>query len=79
MRVLLQHKKTGLYFREIEDWVRASVEAMDFYNSTAAIDFCEANKLSDVHLVLKFEEQPYAIVMQVQPTETYAPHAARSA
>jgi len=40
---------------------------MDFLSSTAAIDFCVINKLSDIHLVLKFEEQKYDIVLPVQP------------
>jgi hypothetical protein len=39
--------------------------AMDFHNSTAAIDFCVANKINDVQLVLKFEEQRYDIVLPV--------------
>ena len=39
---------------------------MDFLSSTAAIDFCVANKISNVQLVLKFDEQRYDIVMPVQ-------------
>jgi hypothetical protein len=54
MRILLQHKQTGLYFRDIELWARTSSEAMDF---------CVLNKLNDVQLVLKFEEQKFDIVM----------------
>jgi hypothetical protein len=63
MRILLQHKQTGLYFKDIELWARTSSEAMDFISSTAAIDFCVLNKLNDVQLVLKFEEQKFDIVM----------------
>ena len=65
MRILLQSKQTGLYFKDIGDWTRNSSDALDFLSSTAAIDFCAANKLSDVHLVLKFEEQRYDIVLPV--------------
>lgn len=78
MRILIQHKETGLYFRDIDSWVRSSSQAMDFVSSTAAIDFCAINRLSGVHLVLKFEEQKYDIVMQVQPAEEWRSAMARA-
>lgn len=67
MRILLQHKQTGLYFKDIDSWVRSGSQAMDFVSSTAAIDFCVTNKLTDVQLVLKFEEQRYDIVLPMHP------------
>ena|ERR1041385_1653950 len=63
MRILLQQKETGLYFKDVGAWTRASREAMDFVSSTAAIDFCGLNKLSGIQLVLKFDEQKYDIVL----------------
>jgi hypothetical protein len=66
MRILLQHKQTGLYFKDIDSWVRSGSDALDFVSSTAAIDFCLTNKLNDVHLVLKFQEQQYDIVLPMQ-------------
>ena len=71
MRILLQQKDTGLYFKDIDAWTRQRAEAMDFVSSTAAIDFCVANKLTDVQLVLKFEEHQYDIVLPVQPRPDY--------
>lgn len=65
MRILLQHKQTGLYFKDIDSWVREASKAMDFVSSTAAIEFCVNNKLNDVQLVLKFAEQRYDIVMHM--------------
>jgi hypothetical protein len=65
MRILLQQKETGLYFKDIDSWTRESSGAMDFLSSTAAIDFCVTNKLSSVQLVLKFEEHRYDIVLPV--------------
>ena len=41
---------------------------MDFVDSTAAIDFCVMNKLKEVQLVLKFDEQQYDIVLPVLPS-----------
>ena len=65
MRILLQQKETGLYFKDVDSWARNVSEAMDFLSSTTAIDFCTANKLSGMHLVLKFEEEPYEFVWPV--------------
>lgn len=69
MRILLQQKETGLYFKDIDSWTRTSSEAMDFLSSTAAIDFCVSNKLKGVQLVLKFEEHQYDIVLPVATTQ----------
>ena len=63
MRVLIQQKDSGLYFQDIAAWTSDHQDAMDFVTSTRAIDFCVANKLSGVQLVLKFEEQEFDIVM----------------
>jgi hypothetical protein len=69
MRILLQQKDTGLYFNNVGMWVRNGAEALDFVSSTAALEFCVANKLSGVQLVLKFEEQEYDIVLPVKPEQ----------
>ncbi len=63
MRILLQQKETGLYFKGPEVWTRNSAEAADFVSSTKAMEFCAANNLAGVQLVLKFEDQQYDIVM----------------
>jgi hypothetical protein len=73
MRILLQQKESGLYFRDIDAWDPDPAEAMDFLSSTAAIDFCVANKISGVQLVLKFDEQKYDIVMPVFPAPGESP------
>jgi hypothetical protein len=67
MRIVLQQKETGLYFKDIGSWAKEGSDAMDFMSSTAAIDFCLTNKLMDVQLVLKFDEHHYDIVMPVIP------------
>lgn len=72
MRIVLQQKQTGLYFKDVDAWVPSSVDAMDFVSSTAAIEFCATNRLNDVQLVLKFEEQQYDIVLPVRPGMDYA-------
>ena len=72
MRILLQQKETGFYFKDIGSWARTSAEAMDFVSSTAAIDFCAVNNLSEVQLVLKFDEQKYDIVLPVLPPPAFS-------
>jgi len=71
MRILLQQKKSGLYLKEAGDWTSDATEAIDFLSSTRAIDFCVANRVSDVQLVLKFEEQLYDIVLPVVTDRRY--------
>ena len=63
MRILLQQKNNGLYFKDNGAWTRDAGEALDFLSSTKAIDFCMANRISGVQLVLKFDEQLYDIVL----------------
>ena len=36
---------------------------MDFVSSTAALEFCAANKLAGVQVVLKFEGEKFDIVL----------------
>jgi hypothetical protein len=69
MRILLQQKETGLYFKDIDAWDLDPGQAMDFLSSTSAIDFCVANKISNVQIVLKFDEQRYDIVLPVLPAQ----------
>ena len=68
MRILVQQKESGLYFKDIEGWTRDQSEAMEFLSSTEAIDFCAANELADVQLVLRFDEEKTDIVMPVLST-----------
>jgi hypothetical protein len=75
MRILLQEKETGLYFKDVGSWTQEPAEAMDFLSSTKAIDFCVTNKISGVQLVLKFEEQLHDIVLPMVTDRRY--HAPR--
>jgi hypothetical protein len=71
MRILLQQKETGLYVKDLGDWTREPGAAMDFISSTKAIDFCVANKIAGVQLVLKFEEQLHDIVLPLVTDRRY--------
>jgi hypothetical protein len=63
MRILLQQKDTGLYFKDVDSWTGDTSEATDFVSSTTAIEFCVANKLNAVQVVLKFVDEKYEIVL----------------
>lgn len=77
MRILIQQKDTGFYFKDVGSWTRNPLEAMDFLSSTTAIDFCVLNKISGVQLVLKFEEQQYDIVLPVMSVNRPRPGDSR--
>jgi hypothetical protein len=79
MRILLQQKETGLYFKDIDLWVHQSSEAMDFVSSTTAIEFCVANKLPSVQVVLKFDGQRYDIVLPMEAMPAIAEQRAGEA
>jgi hypothetical protein len=79
MRIILQNKNTGLYFSDIDSWAKNASDAMDFVSSTAAIEFCVTNKLNEVQLVLKFEEQQYDIVMPLQYSRNLRQRAVKAA
>ncbi len=76
MRILLQQKDSGLYFKEAGVWTPDAGQAMDFLCSTKAIDYCTGHRISGVQLVLKFDAQPYDIVLPMsgerRPTQTQA-------
>ena len=63
MRILLQQRDAGLYFRDIDSWTADPADAMDFVSSTQALEFCAVNKLDAVQVVLKFEDEKYEIVL----------------
>jgi hypothetical protein len=69
MRILLQQKDTGLYFRDMDSWTSDSAEAMDFVSSTSALEFCARNRLAGVQLVLKFDGEKFDIVLPPLPPQ----------
>ncbi len=63
MKVLLQHKESGLYLKDIGDTTHDTMDAMEFLSSTQAIEFCASHKIADMQIVLRFQEQHYDIVL----------------
>ena len=63
MKVLLQHKESGLYLKEHGVTTDDRAEALDFLSSTQAIEFCAAHKVTGMQIVLRFDEQHFDIVL----------------
>lgn len=63
MKVLLQHKESGLYLKDVGFTTPSAADAMDFLSSTQAIEFCVAHKIAGMQIVLRFDEQHYDIVL----------------
>ncbi len=63
MKVLLQHKASGLYLKDVGFTTPSAADAMDFLSSTQAIEFCAAHKIVGMQIVLRFDEQHYDIVL----------------
>ena len=65
MKVLLQNIKTGLFFKETGVWTDDCTEAREFPNSLSAINFCNANGLKEVQVLLKFKQPRYDVSLPV--------------
>lgn len=76
MKVLLQHKESGLYLKDAGLTTPSAADAMDFLSSTQAIEFCTAHKIIGMQIVLRFDEQHYDIVLPMLPGR--APHPTRT-
>lgn len=63
MKVLLQHKESGLYLKEVGVNTPVRMEAMDFLSSTQAIEYCADHRIAGMQIVLRFDEQHFDIVL----------------
>lgn len=59
MKILLQHKKTGLYFQLPHGWIREIDSATDFRTSQAALEFIRAECLADAQITAVFVSDSY--------------------
>lgn len=74
MKVLLQHKESGLYLKDVGFTTPSSADAMDFLSSTQAIEFCATHKIAGMQIVLRFDEQHYDIVLPML-AQPYSPQS----
>jgi len=66
MKIFLQHQRTSLYFVSIDQWTKTSADALEFANYDKAIEYAVKHKLPEVHVVLKFTDHPYHILLPFQ-------------
>jgi hypothetical protein len=66
MKILLQNKKTGGFVEEAGSWTTHIQKAFTFLNSDKAVEFAVEHRLSDVHLVLWFEELHHRLTIPLQ-------------
>ena len=67
MKVLLQDLKTRLYLQGVGGWTADTNGALDFQNSSRAIEFWQDNDLLNVQIVLKYAENKSDVVLDVLP------------
>ncbi len=63
MRVVLRNMKTGLFFRNSDDWSENAEAARDFVDATTALYFAKEQELLDVEIMLKFENPRHDVVV----------------
>jgi len=70
MKVLLQDLKSRLYLQGVAGWTENFEEALDFENTSRAIEFWRDNDLLNVQIVLRYNGSPYDVVLDVLPTRS---------
>lgn len=63
MRVLLRDVRTGLYFREPQDWTAETDQALSFRHSADAMDQARAQCLAQAEVILAFDETRYSVAL----------------
>lgn len=59
MKILLQHARTGLFFRGLGDWTASHADAFDFQHSQKATDYAHDHGLTGVLIAVKFIDSQY--------------------
>jgi hypothetical protein len=67
MKVLLQDMETHLYLQGVGGWTADTNEALDFPNTSRAIEFWRDNDLLNVQIVLKYATNKHDVVLDVLP------------
>jgi hypothetical protein len=54
MKRVVKDLKTGLFFKNMDEWTALVDEAANFRDSRAALQFCEKNNLNGIAVVLSY-------------------------
>jgi hypothetical protein len=63
MKVFVQHALSFQYLKRDFGWTTNCSDAMEFGTSLQAMEFCWRYNLSEIQVVLKFEDARYDIVL----------------
>jgi hypothetical protein len=61
MRILLQDRKSQLYFKGANDWTADINNASDFLQVIKALDYARATRLPNLDALMHFEDPKYDI------------------
>src|SRR5206468_11734325 len=64
MKALLQQQGTGFYVGATAPLVLHKEEARLFANSVEAVDYCVAEGIADVEVILEFSDAKYNVVLR---------------
>ncbi len=56
MKTVLRDAKTGLLFRNMDEWTSNKADAAGFKDTLAALKFCQRHGLLDVSVVRQFDD-----------------------
>ncbi len=65
MKIVLQHRLSGLYVGDDGSWPHNSEEALLFDDTTAAIKYCRLHELREIQIVMKFGGEEYDVRLPV--------------
>jgi hypothetical protein len=74
MKIFVQQKWSGLYCKETGEWTHNQREAFDFRHSGTAVKFCLARNLSQIRIVMRFDDQAYDVCVEEQELREDADH-----
>jgi len=66
MKVVIQSTRTLHFLRDDCSWATCAAEASAFSSSIKALDFCVRHKLTDVQIVLHFENASPDVILPVE-------------
>jgi hypothetical protein len=70
MKVIIREMETGLYLKGPAVWGDTQGEAMEFKNSIAALEFCVAQKLHNVEILLLMGDARTDVPLRLFPRPT---------
>ena len=65
MWILLQNRKTKLYFKSANEWTAHIKDASDFHGVVKAFDYVHQSKLSSIDIVMHFGDPAYDVRLNV--------------